>query len=452
MDLTAEINECQTAAELTALENLYVLTEREQETVFERKLEIVCRVAEWRIENERLGLVADRTDTWTPEQREMFLLDWNNDEPLLEMMANEDFIRAFEDNIHQDEPLLQVGRGKKRSIDEANDGAGTSDEVSGNNFFTMTDVKQVKVKKFNTTGVDYTVQFTDTFAHLELSEFHNRLHEIFENLLNAITKDIPKHDQVRFVLRSPQLEYPISLPFLPLSRLTTERVVAEIERVIQSNREFRLNDSVQVNLIHVEMPIGGTGTKRSEINLEKHLAKKGSIIRIQNKDETCLARALVVSIAKIENNNRYRYIADHRKPLQARLALDLHEKANVSIGLCGLDEVKQFQSYLTEYQINIVSKEHQNSIIYSGPEKEKNIYLFLHDTHYDVITSMPAFFARKLYCHTCKKPYDHTGDHICPELCKLCYFSNCPIDSWVLVPIVVASLKVRNVSIDTNKI
>ena len=330
MDLAAKIMECQTIAALTALENLYVFTEREQEMLLERKVEIVCRVAEWRIENERLGLVADLTDTWTPEQREMFLLDWNNDEPLLEMMANEDFIRAFEDNIHQDEPLLQVGCGKKRSIDEANDGSGTSDEVSGNNFFTMTDVKQVKVKKFNTTGVDYTVQFTDTFAHLEVSEFHDRLHEIFENLLNAITKDITKHDQVRFVLRSPQLEYPISLLFLPLSRLTTERVVAEIERVIQSNHEFRLNDTVQVNLIHVKMPNGGTGTKRSEIKLEKHLAKKGSIIRIQNKDEICLARALVVSMAKIENGGQYKSIVDHRRPLQTRLAYDLHEKAGGS--------------------------------------------------------------------------------------------------------------------------
>ena len=44
-------------------------------------------------------------------------------------------------------------RKRSRSIDEANDGAGAShDEVSGNNFFTMTDVKQVKVKKFNTTS------------------------------------------------------------------------------------------------------------------------------------------------------------------------------------------------------------------------------------------------------------------------------------------------------------
>ena len=127
------------------------------------------------------------------------------------------------------------------------------------------------------------------FAHLELSEFHDRLHEIFESLSSAVTKDIPVHDQVHFVLRSPQLEYPISLPFLPVSGLTTERVLAEIERVIQSNREFRLNDSVQGNLIDVEMPKGRTGTKRSEINLENHLINKRSIVRIQNEDDMCLA-------------------------------------------------------------------------------------------------------------------------------------------------------------------
>ena len=55
--------------------------------------------------------------------------------------------------------------------------------------------------------------------------------------------------------------------------------------------------------------------------------------------------------------------------MQTRLAHDLDEKANVSIGPYGL-EVKQFQTYLPDYQINIVSKDHQNSIIYSGPEKD----------------------------------------------------------------------------------
>jgi hypothetical protein len=78
-----------------------------------------------------------------------------------------------------------------------------------------------------------------------------------------------------------------------------------------------LNDSVNVNrLIHIEMPNGGTGTKRSEINFEKHLAKKVSIIRIQNTDDICLARALVVAKAKIENDSRYYHIKDYRRPLQ----------------------------------------------------------------------------------------------------------------------------------------
>ena len=145
----------------------------------------------------------------------------------------------------------------------------------------------------------------------------------------------------------------------------------------------------------------------------------------------CLARALVVSIAKIKNDSRYKTISDHRRSMQTRLAHNLHEKAGVPIGKCGLEEVKQFQTYLSEYQINIVSKDHQNSIIYSCPEKEKKIYLFSHDNHYDVITSMPAFFARKRYCHTCEKGYDHVTNHLCPDSCLLCGFQNCPIVSWI---------------------
>ena len=64
------------------------------------------------------------------------------------------------------------------------------------------------------------------------------------------------------------------------------------------------------------MPNGGTGTKRSEINLEKHLINKRAIIRIQNTDEMCLARALVVAKAKLENDRRDRHIRDPKRPLK----------------------------------------------------------------------------------------------------------------------------------------
>ena len=74
-----------------------------------------------------------------------------------------------------------------------------------------------------------------------------------------------------------------------------------------------------------------------------------------------------------------------------------------------------------------MSKEYGNKIIYAGPEKEKKIYLYMHNNHYDVITKMPGFFACHYYCHTCKKAYDHKDYHRCLNDCKCCGFPfECP--------------------------
>ena len=121
------------------------------------------------------------------------------------------------------------------------------------------------------------------------------------------------------------------------------------------------------------------------------------------------------------------------RPLQTRLAQELHQNAGVPLGPCEIEQAKQFQAYLTDYQISIVSKEYGNKIIYAGPEKEKKkIYLYMHNNHYDGITKMPGFFARAYYCHACKKAYNNEKEHRCPSACKCCRFpSNCPEVSWL---------------------
>ncbi len=135
------------------------------------------------------------------------------------------------------------------------------------------------------------------------------------------------------------------------------------------------------------------------------------MITIRNDDDLCLARALVVAVAKASGDKRYKYLADHRRPLQGKAARELHEKAGVPFGSCGIPEVKQFQRYLSEYEINIVSADHQNSIIY--PERPtdleaKRLFLYLHNNHYGIITSMPAFLDRSYFCYECRKAYDST--------------------------------------------
>lgn len=76
---------------------------------------------------------------------------------------------------------------------------------------------------------------------------------------------------------------------------------------------------------------------------------------------------------------------------------------------------------MTDVQIKVVSKQHFNSIIYEGPEAESKIYLYHHDEHYDVITSMPAFLNRNYYCHSCHKGYQHKEQHRCNNVCSSCH-------------------------------
>lgn len=66
MDIVRKIIDCQTVAEICALENLYGLNEYEQSLVYKRKTEIITRLVEWGLENEQIngkpyGFVDTRT-------------------------------------------------------------------------------------------------------------------------------------------------------------------------------------------------------------------------------------------------------------------------------------------------------------------------------------------------------------------------------------------------------
>ena len=105
MNIVRKIVACETVDELTSLENLYILDEYEQGLVYERKVKISARIAEWQVENERQGLAANISDSWTPEQRRNFLAEWKDDEPL-QLVLNEESLQHSGDE-------LQSGRGEK---------------------------------------------------------------------------------------------------------------------------------------------------------------------------------------------------------------------------------------------------------------------------------------------------------------------------------------------------
>jgi hypothetical protein len=71
MNLAEKIGEAQTVAELTALESQHTLNELEQGLMFEKKVEIFSHVLEWGAESKQIGLTANLSDSWTPEDNSL---------------------------------------------------------------------------------------------------------------------------------------------------------------------------------------------------------------------------------------------------------------------------------------------------------------------------------------------------------------------------------------------
>ena len=341
--------------------------------------------------------------------------------------------RAVSETSEEEESVTetQTGRGEKRKSD--------GNDEREHSYYEITGTKERRSKKFSATIKDTEIRFNNTVENMDLIDDRKRTYTIIQHLVDDVTGGIKDRDQIHFVLRTEQLETPIALPFMPRAQFTPERVFAAVERVVQSNREFRLNDTVHVNVWHVEMPEGSgrSRKKRTETILRKYLLKSQSVVVIENHDDLCLARALVVAIAKAENDPYYHYLRACDSG-QQRKARELHIAAGVPFGPCGLEEVRLFQRHLTRYEINIVSLLQNNTIIYPPPEQaapdKTPIYLALHNNHYDVITKLPSFLKQAYFCHKCRKGYSSKFDHLCPEMCGSCRAYECTRDDGDAIP------------------
>ena len=338
---------------------------------------------------------------------------------------NVDSIPTINDERSNNQEDEQTGRGMKRKVENQN-------EEQEQDYYQIKPIREHHSQKFNMTAKNYGVHFNNVLDDVDLLESRKRTYGIFDHLIKDVTEGMNSYDQVRFVLSSNQLQTPIAIPFCPLEELTTEKVLSHVEKVVQSNEDFRLDNTVNIDIIRVEMPQGSGRFKRTTLNIRDYLRKKKSVILINNRDNLCLARALAVNIARIEKDPRYKRITEPGNSIQRETAFDLHEAANVPLGPCGLKEVDLFQQYLVNYQIIVVSGDQDNTIIYPphprvNPNPEKSIYLYYQANHFDAIRSLPAFLNMSYFCHACHKAYDHTTDHLCKDQCRSCRGFGCVI-------------------------
>ncbi|XP_042910066.1 uncharacterized protein [Parasteatoda tepidariorum] len=307
--------------------------------------------------------------------------------------------------------------------------------TSNQNDLVEFDVKENRkrtIKKYNGEEIDYQIIFNlQSRSNISILEVEEGVLQLFNRIIQRSTQFLNPGDLIRICVDTTSLDSPLSTKLMPVSEMTPEKIVSQIEKVIISGKKVDLDSSLKINILTIKRPLGSGRTKI--LNLPLNTKSKKSIIAINNQDELCCARAIVVAVAYLENDPRKKYISAGNKPLQGVLARELHCKANVSLGPCGHSEIEKFALHL-DVQINVVDAQAFNKVTFSTPDKSKKIFLWLKKNHYDVITKMTGFLGTSYYCSYCDIGYKTKSAHRCKNKCPTCFSDSCLVTRPVNCP------------------
>src|SRR5437868_2518205 len=262
-------------------------------------------------------------------------------------------------------------------------------------------------------------------------DIKNDIDKLFQSIIDETTKNRNDQDKIQISVHSyesvPGRNF--STRLIPIKNMKPQEITNTVERAMNSNEDFVLNEGFRVDVVIMEKRPGGKGNARPLMNPLLDAARKRSVIQILNSDNLCMARALVVAIAKLAKGP----VSIQRKSskIQTQLAKELHCKANVPEGPCTSADAQRFAEYIG-MQIKIVENlEGKYSVTSTTqPPNEQVIYLWRlnlgkNKYHFHLISNIRGFFACHYYCTTCDKKYSEKFRHDCPTHCRRCFRNNC---------------------------
>ncbi|KAJ8304505.1 hypothetical protein KUTeg_018088 [Tegillarca granosa] len=304
---------------------------------------------------------------------------------------------------------------------------------------------------------NYSVLLDESWKDLRVEDGSASMIDLFNNVIQKVSEKYTSGDMLKLTISHPDLQSPITIPPKPLENVHGEEIIEKIEKVVTSNQNLTI-DNLDIVVGLVEMPSGG-GRKRI-INVDRDVKLKQSMVKIENNDFMCAARAICVGYAKLsviddedfqKNTNHLLHLSNVEKVLeigkctkriykdicqkdrpgkqitQKRMAELLCEKVKVPVDRCiSINELDKFENVL-DVNICVISAEHGNKFIRTGshcPER-KNIYLYLNGEHFDCISSITGFFSSHYFCEHCMKPYENRERHRCDSHCNVCLSYDC---------------------------
>ena len=146
--------------------------------------------------------------------------------------------------------------------------------------------------------------------------------------------EMESNDKMRMTSLHPGLRLGVFVLWRDVSAMTREAILQEIEKVQQSNENFRINDGqMTIQVTVVRLPVG-SGRKPLHAGLyfesENMSINKRSIVHINDtKDVMCMARAVVVGKCNADKDDseswkkNWEYMRRSARPMQTREAMKL---------------------------------------------------------------------------------------------------------------------------------
>ena len=183
-------------------------------------------------------------------------------------------------------------------------------------------------------------------------------------------------------------------------------------------------DPMVVTVHSVKMPVGfgrGIKTMGRQLSVTAHIKK--SIVEVKT-ESNCLAWALIIAIARVENDSNYKSYRDGWKirPVVRNL---LETKGIDLTNGAGLPKIAKFQEHFREYKIVVYQGLSCDNMFAGHVESNKRLNLLYDDVerHYHVITNLTGDMAKKYVCKACGKSCRSDTAHNCDQTCSACMTS-----------------------------
>ncbi|XP_057322371.1 uncharacterized protein LOC130676747 [Microplitis mediator] len=293
-------------------------------------------------------------------------------------------------------------------------------------------------KKFGAKGVESVIRILQPPTNTNKVQW---LEGGLRDIITHITSKCRGHDYVGFTINSDKFTSgPVWSRFKQANAYTPDDLGLLLSNVAQSAGTITTDDQLVITVSTVD-GIEGTGRK---LLTHQYIYKK-SIIPINNNDNLCLPRSLVVGRAYVERgeirtgtlHRKWKSITDNRCTLQKKEALSLVHKAGVKISSkgCGIEHVFTFQKYFERSGIAIVIYEFLtlgkgDKPIFDGRETvqltfgciQHVIYILYYEDsqHFQPIVNLTGAIGSKMFCNLCNIGYTRGSEHRCSKRCPRC--------------------------------